>query len=242
MDFHKPCHSSNNCCFARNHSFWLISPDVVFIDGHSSNLEFFCNFFKIIGTVTRHPFFINQCAFKISPDILHLVNFDTIDKIYNLFNLSKNRIPLKFRKFLRQAFKNTSSHQDKDESISKAFQISFGRHYNEKVCSVPLAVAVHEKLEFYQSKYEYRLCNPLVKIGGVIGLVEIIYLRYITREEYNASATKIQSKWGWLQSKDKARSLCHQKHVATITIPLPWILFQENVCTKIQSIWRSFLS
>ena len=229
LDFRKSCHSSKDCCFARTHPFWLISPNVVFLDGHHRDLEIFCNLQKMIGIVIRHPFFINQCAFKLSPDKLRSA-FDTIDKIYELFKLSRNGIPLKFRKFLHQVFTNTPSHQVEDESISKAFQIAFGRRYNEKVCSVPLVVAVREKLNLYQSKYKYKHKHPLYLETDGVGLNEVIFPRPITREQHNVSAIKIQSKWRMFQSKDKAQFLCHQKHVATITTQPTWILFQANVC------------
>ena len=221
MDFHKSCHPSKDCCFARSHPFWIIPPNVVFLDGHCRDIEIYCNLLKMIGTVIRHPFFINQCAFKLLPDKLRFA-FDTIDKIYELFEFSRNGIPLKFRKFLRQIFTNTSPHQVEDESISKAFQIAFGRRYDEKVCSVPLAVAVREKPKFYRINLSH------YKTDGV-GLKKVIYPPPITREQHNVSATKIQSKWRIFQSKDKARSLRHQKHVATITTSPPWILFHANV-------------
>merc|ERR1711884_534595 len=72
--------------------------------------------------------------------------------------------------------------------------------------------------------------GPLHPETDRVGLKEVIFPRPIKREKYNASATKIQSKWQCFQSKDKARFLCHQKYVATITIPPPWILLQANIC------------
>ena len=82
----------------------------------------------------------------------------------------------------------------------------------------------------YQNKYKYGHKHPLYPKTDGVGLNKVIFPRPITREQHNVSATKIQSKWRMFQSKDKAQFLCHQKHVATITTPPPWILFQANVC------------
>ena len=65
---------------------------------------FYGEFIKTIATATRHPIFINQCAFKLSPDKFR-DKYATFEEFYDVLdNLTKNEIPFTVKMFLRQAF------------------------------------------------------------------------------------------------------------------------------------------